>query len=663
MVAVAESAPAYRQEWDRRVDRLVAQIFRPAATRSVSEWAEQERVLTKGEMAGQLWSNEEAPYLVEIMDLISAPDRPRRIAVKKSARVGYTEGVIGNSLGWAIAEEPHDVIVMQPSDEEADAYSIENVDPLLRQTPALREALHLDSYKDSRNKITYKAFPNGSLAIIGTKDSALRRRSARTAFSDEIDELKVEYKQGDPLGRLSKRLDDFDDALHVSGSTPTTLGASRIDALWKQSDQRRWHVPCPHCELEQPIEWGGKESPHGVKWVKEVYCRTCGSESEPGTECSSCGSPDLDIRHVPETVHYVCKAGCRIEEVDKRAMVQAGRWIATNPAGRFPGFHIHALMSLFSGARWEKLVGEWIEAIGDPEALKVFVNTVLGEVFDPRGKQKVKISDLEDRAEVYVGPDGSRVVVPDGVGVLAAGVDVQKDRLELLIKGFGANKVTWDIVHERVYGSPDDVTTWGRLDFLLARAYRHASGADLYVLATMIDSGYKTDMVYDFVRPREARNVWASKGDRGERGAPPLKRPTRANDSKVKVFTIGTFTLKDTLFTRLAIQVPGPGYMHLRKQDPSICNGFDGEFFRQFGGERKNRTRVKGSIEWREQYVKTRANEAIDLNVGALAAFRALGPAVYDNMPTWVAAARAGQSVVPRARRRRRRTVSKGVEV
>lgn len=658
--------PDYQRRWDRRVEDLQAEVFRERSRLSVSEWAERHRILTKGPMAGQLWTNEEAPYLVEIMDTISDPNRPRRACVIKSSRVGYTEGVMGNSIGYFIDQVPTDVIVMQPSDDEADDYSIEHLDPLFHETPCLRERLHLDSYKDSRNKIAYKKFSGGSLVLIGPKPSALRRRSARVAFSDEIDELADFYEQGDPLLRLDKRLDDFDDSIHVRGSTPTNEGSSRITKEWKTSDQRRYHVPCPHCGESQPLEWGGKDEPHGIKWDKEVFCQSCGAESESGDECSECGAADLDVRHLPETAHYVCRQGCRIVEAEKRDMVQlesGAGWVATNPKGRYPGWHIHALMSLFAGARWPKLVQEWLDAQGDPEALKVFVNTVLGEAWDEQDQKKVDLSKLEDRAEAWVDADNERIEVPDGVGVLTAGVDVQGSWLEVLIRGYGAKWESWDVLHQRIPGDPERTTVWAALDGLLARRYRHASGAELPVLATLIDSGYKPDAVYDFTGPRESRNVWASKGDKGQEGAPPLKGPSRANASKVPVFTIGTFTMKESLFSRLAIQRPGPRYIHFRAMDPEWCNGFDAEYFAQFGAEKKVPRRIKGTLRWKKLYVKKRErNEAIDLHGMADGALRALGPGIYDDLGSWARAARENKLPTSKRHRRRGRVRSKGIE-
>lgn len=632
----------YRPVWRERLQEIREQVYRPAPSISASEWAAARRVLTKGAMAGQVWTNEEAPYLAEIMDAISDAHRPRKAVVLKSARVGYTEGIIGNCVGFFIDQEPTDVIVMQPTDEEADAYSKENLDPLFRETPCLRARLHLDAYKDSRNTIAYKAFPGGSLSIIGPKPSALRRRSGRIAFSDEIDELEDIYEQGDPLLRLDKRLDDFDDSIHVRGSTPTNKGMSRIEKEYAGSDQRRYYVDCPGCGVSQPLEWGGKETTYGIKWAKEVICRGCGAESDYGDRCSECGAEALEVRHLPETAHYVCVEGCRIEEHEKRAMVQRGSWIATNPEGRYPGWHVHALMSLFPGARWSKLVEEWIAAQGDPEALKVFVNTVLGEVWEERDQKRVSAEGLAARAEVYA------TEVPMGVGVLVAGVDVQGDRLELLVRGYGAGHESWDVLHERIIGDPEKTTTWGRLDNLLARAYEHESGATLRIAACMIDSGYKTDAVYDFVRPRSGRNIWASKGDAGSEGAPPLKRPSRANSAKVKVWTVGTFTMKDRLFGRLAVEEPGPRYSHFRQMDPDLCNGFDAEYFAQAGAEKKIRKRIKGTLRWRHEWVQVRnRNEFIDLQVLCDAALRALGAGVYEHLGEIAEALRARASGGP----------------
>lgn len=58
---------------------------------------------------------------------------------------------------------------------------------------------------------------------------------------------------------------------------------------------------------------------------------------------------------------------------------------------------------------------------GNPEGMKVWVNTELGETWEEKGEQ-VEDAALLNRRELY---DAD---VPEGVLVLTAGVDVQDDR-------------------------------------------------------------------------------------------------------------------------------------------------------------------------------------------------------------------------------------------
>ncbi len=150
------------------------------------------------------------------------------------------------------------------------------------------------------------------------------------------------------------------------------------------------------------------------------------------------------------------------------------------------------------------------------------------------------------------------------------------------------------------------------------------------------------DSIYQFVKPREARNVFAIMGDRlGTPDHVPLKRPTRANADGVKVFTVGTFKMKEKLFWRLRIQRPGPDYIHLRAYNPDRCNGFDAEYYAQFEAEKKVRRRVKGSHTVKSMFVQTRKrNESIDLHVYNLAAIAAMGAGLRENLAEWVESAR-----------------------
>lgn len=394
-----------------------------------------------------------------------------------------------------------------------------------------------------------------------------------------------------------------------------------------------------------------------MKWEKELACRACGTICEEGAvHCPECLKAEFGVRHIPETAYYECRH-CHqaIEEHQKAEMVRAGRWIPTNPTGLIPGWHIDALISLFAGAAWPKLVQEFLDAKDDSDDLQVFVNTVLGLAWEERGK-KADQAKLVERAEQYRDAAGNVIQVPDGVGVLTAFVDVQSSWLELLVRGWGVGEESWDVLHERIHADPENVESWARLEALLAKTYRHQLGAGMRISCTLIDAGYLPDPVYRFVRGKDARQVYASLGDRT--GAPehPHIKITLKKTQGVKVVTLGTYRLKSTLFNRLALEKPGqPRYMHLRKQTPELCNGFDGEYYAQSESEKHVVRRAKGTRRVKAQWITVRdRNEFVDLHAGNIAALMVLGAPVRERMAELVEAAREGRGVAPRAHRRGR---------
>ena len=621
---------------------------------TLAEWIDTHRTITAGPDAGtgKNMRSDLTPFLLEILDFALNPTH-REGVVLKAARIGYTEGVIGTALLWTESLRPSPFAVLHPSAKEAQDYSRQNIQPMMEHVPCFRHtgaAAHAtrSGRRQSHDTLLWKLLPNGTqFQLLGSVSGAqLRRREIKLAFADEIDGMRVDATEGDPLTRYRKRTMMYEDGVMLCGSTPTVKGESIIERRWEQSDKRRWFMPCPHCDHWQPATW------KHIQWAKQIGCNKCGTVLEDGNECE-CGAVDPRTIHLPETAYFQCQA-CegRIDEGDqKRAMVRAGEWRPTNPFGMFPGWHIPTMLSLFPTARWEHLVREWLDAQDDIEVLKVFVNQVMGETWeDPTTRPKV--TGLEDRAELYVDARGMPVMVPDGVGLLTAGVDVQKDWLELLVRGWGIDDESWDIVHQRFMGLPQHPRVWAELDSWLMRPYRHASGAPMRIAATFIDSGGEwTGHVYSFTRSRHARGVFATKGDSGKRGAPvvkragmnwrPGKRVTLAQKANVPLYTLGTFTLKDLVYRRLQLEDAGAGYVHLRAADPDICNGFDSAYFKQFESEAKQLVRTKNG---RDEYawVKLRKrNEALDLQVMAAAAYEALAP--RQQMPQLVRLASTGK--------------------
>lgn len=589
---------AAKHAWRRRRSQMCRTILAPPPTLTLSEWADRYRMLSRENSASPgRFRTDVVPYLREVMDACT-DRRIRETVVMKGVQVAFTDGVVNNLVGYHIHQDPAPILVVQISVEEAEKWSKEKLALMLRDTPVLRDKVKESRTRDSDNTILAKAYPGGHLGIVGANAPAgLRARPRRVVIFDEIDGFPSSSgKEGNPIKLGEKRATTFWNRKIVKGSTPTLKKFSNIEREYERSDQRRWHCPCPHCGVEQVLVWAG------VRWEK-------------------IGEGETKV-HKTETAHYVCQPnGCVITESERQRMIRVGRWIAMAPPGpgetKPAGFHIPSLVSPF--VSMAELAEEFVAATGGRDLLQVFVNTRLAETFEEKGI-RVDGDTLFGRREDYAAE------VPMGVALLIIAVDVQGDRLEVKVKGYGEKEESWLIHFERLLGDPGDAdaedNVWARLDALLEREWVHESGMLIRASVTVIDyGGHYADMVARFVRGHVGRNVFAIRGAK-EMGKPiwPTK-PARVGKHRVKVYEVGPDAAKDIILgSRLRRQIPGPGYLHFPKV--AWCNE---EYFAQLTSEEKIARRdPQGG--WTRRYVPTRdRNEALDLEVYALAGLHSLG--------------------------------------
>ena len=400
--------------------------------------------------------------------------------------------------------------------------------------------------------------------------------------------------EGDQIALGTKRTESFWNRKIILGSTPTIKGVSRIEKSWSESDQRRFHVACPHCGHAQVLKW------QNLHWKRDV--------DEAGKT----------IAHHPETAHFVCEAkGCVIEEHDKPAMVDAGAWVAGAPSKGHAGFHIWAAYSLFPNAAWRYLVEEFLRVHKDPSLLQTFVNLVLGETWDEPA-ERVDTNSLLNRAETY-----DALTLPQGAVVVTAGVDVQDDRLEIQVIAWGAGEESWPCLYEVLHGDPAQPKVWDELDGILNETFQSDNGQRLKIRAACIDTGgHHGERVYAFCKTRRMRRVFPIKGVQGPRPVWP-KRASRGKANET-LFAIGVDTAKDAIYGRLRIQKPGPGYVHFPADD-----AFNDDYFAQLTVERVL-TRYRQGRPYRVwDCPKGKRNEALDTFVYALAALKSL-PIRFD---------------------------------
>jgi phage terminase large subunit GpA-like protein len=515
------------------------------------------------------------------------------ITVMKSARVGYTK-VLDHVVGYYLHQDPSPIMVVQPRVEDAEDYSKTEIMPMLRDTAVLRGIAGDMKAKDSNQTILKKVFTNGaSVSFVGANSpGGFRRITARVVLFDEIDGYPAggAGSEGDQIALGRKRSETFWNRKIVMGSTPTVRGVSRIEKSYLQSDQRRFHVPCPHCGEFQVLEWGGKDTPYGIKWEKNP-----------------------EGVHLPQTAYYVCREnGCVIQEVDKPEMIERGRWVASAPFKGHAGFHIWAAYSLFPNASWANLAAEWLNVMSDPLQRQTFFNLVLGEPYEDKGERALEDAKLAARCEVFAAE------VPDGVAVLTIGVDTQDMRFEIEVVGWGAHEESWSIDYEVIVGDLETPDPWDMLDAYLKRIWRRRDGLQFEAMAVCIDSGgHHTQKVYEFAKARLGRRVWAIKGEAARGGARspvwPTKRPTSRTKKTFRPVILGVNAAKDVIRSRLHVEVPGPGYMHY-PVDRDIG------YFSQLTSERSIVKRQNGMIYRVWELSPGRANEALDCRVYAYGA-------------------------------------------
>jgi phage terminase large subunit GpA-like protein len=499
----------------------------------------------------------------------------------------------------------------------AEAWSKDRLAPMLRDSPCFAGKINDPRTRDSGNTVRHKVFPGGHITMAGANSPAsLASRPIRVVLADEIDRFPASAgTEGDPVTLAKKRSKTFWNRKVVLTSTPTIAGASRIEEAYEESDQRRYFVPCHDCKEYQVLKWPQ------VRWDKD-------DASTATYVCESCGSLWNDQRRM--------------------AAVSKGEWRATAPFNGIAGFHIWQAYSPW--VKLSEIVAEFLASRANPQRLKVFVNTELAETWKEKGEAPAW-QRLYDRAEDYkIG------AVPDGVLFLTAGVDIQQDRIEIFIWGWGRDLESWLIDHRILYGDPYAEVVWAALDLVVAETWATEGGVDLPLVKCGTDAGYATTQVYAWVKRHPSLAI-AVKGV--EHGAAGVGHPKSVDTLKEKngkkqrrggtIYPVVGGIYKAELYGFLRLEAPTresedpypAGFVHMAK--------FSEEVFKQITAEQLVTKTVKfrSKTEWE----KTRErNEALDCRVYARAAAAVYGIDRF-NEKHWIALETHLAAVAPKPKK------------
>lgn len=537
------------------------------------------------------------PFQLEPLDLVVDGRFNSMTLCWASQVLGKTE-IINCLLGYAIeCGEGGGMMVIQPTLAMAAGWSKLKLAPLLKDLEReIKDQPFTSKGARAESTVALKVWDNGFLVCGGANSAAgLSMFSCRFLFADEVDRYPPSVAtrgnaEGDPIAIAERRTESFHDAWIVHTSTPTTRGVSRIEAELAETDARKWHVRCTKCKREWVIMWAD------IRWQKDKL-----------------GG------HQPETAWLECPH-CHAHHSDeaRRTMVKAGRWLATNPKVKDkPGFHANAFITLLKHKRkyrnrLHQWSSEWLEAKRKgPEMVRAFINQVLTESYEEPAEKPTAPEILAGRREHYF--EGERPKLPEGVLILTVGADKQIDRVEAELVGWGLDEESWSIEYRVFPGDFESKRFRELVGAWLSEKYEMANGSILEVAAACFDSGDRPESVYKFCKELAPKAVYAVKGY-GSMDLPWINRSKTVG----RLVNLNVDAAKATIFSRLTITEPGPGYFHFPFNR-------DLEWFRQLTSERLV-TYIRQGIKYKRfELFGGGRNEALDARVYAYAGLGLLG--------------------------------------
>lgn len=572
------------------------EALRPPPEVDVAEWAERYRKLpTSGAAEAGPWDNSKTPYMVEVMRELSPQSPTQRIVFMKCARVGGTEAM-NNAIGAYMDVVKCPILVVQPTENDAEQWSKDHLDPMIESTPRLRAIVTPDVARKKGNTILHKRYTGGVFYAVGANSPrSARRKTIRFLALDERDGYPENVGgEGDPGKLFEERTATYGDMRKVyTCGTPTVKGASAIEFEFLLSDQRFYLVPCPECGHRQRLVFSQ------VRWTSD-----------------------------PLGAEYVCgSCGYCIPNHRKPWMLERGEWVATYPDRTTAGFHISALYSPW--VSWGELAKKWVEAQGDPAREQVFFNTSLGETWDVANAETWDEEGLLLLCEPL--PE-----VPAAAVVLTAGVDVQDDKLVVQVDAWGKDEERWTLAYKHLLGDPSVPDVWDELDTELLARWPREGGGSLPIKAACVDNGgHHTVTAGKWCRARRRRRVLAIVGRGGEGRRIWTQKPNRANKARVELYTVGVDGAKEILHARLKRSLEnakrnergGPGAWHFAKS-VTIGRAYFDELtaevaILEYGQGRRGAPRGSAKRRWVMRPGRSR-NEAFDCSVYSYAALHAL---------------------------------------
>lgn len=501
--------------------------FKPPERYTVSEWADNFRVLTNISAEPGRWRTNRTPYLKEPMDKFTDP-LIEQIVLCFGAQIGKTEAEL-NMIGYALDQTQSPVMMVYPTDTIAKFASDKRVQPMIKSVKSISDNF------DENSKLLELDFNNGNyMVLVGANSpSSLSSRSIKYLFFDEIDKYPAfSGKEADPIKLAKERTKTFVDKKIVMVSTPTVESGNIWQALMNANERRQYYVPCPHCGVSQTLKF------KQIKWPDEH-------------------NDNVDV--IRDTAYYECEhCGGHIHDKHKMEMLRHGTWEAVNASQskvRSISYHLSSIYSPW--VTFGDVAYEFKTSKGTPASLMNFINSWLAEPW--RSAKTKSTQNMQFTESTY--PSG---VVPDKAVLLIASVDVQLDHFWWEVRAYAPGVKSYLID----YGQ---ASTWDDLEeIIIHREYPSEYGEPRQIMKAGIDSGFRTDEVYQFCSrfPEVCIPLKGSSNHTTMTAPYTMTSLEKGVVGGLKLYVLNTDYWKDFIFARMVRPINEDGTIHLYKDCP-----------------------------------------------------------------------------------------------
>jgi phage terminase large subunit GpA-like protein len=621
-----------------------------------SEWAEQNLILSSESKFSGPFKYNRSPYAKEVVDNMRPNSGVEITAVMKCSQSGFTQSVAIPCLVYHIAESPTNMMFLSSSDKMVQNTIRGRFDTIM-ESSGLSGLLKTSSVKKANQRTGdtdfKKEYTGGTLINATYNASNLRFHSVECVVADEFDDApRTDKKEGSIFDLIMARTKSYADTRRLAFmSSPTVKGISNIEVVYNMGDKRQWNWECPNCKEYIPILWRIDREDGtfgGIKWVL-----------------------DDDGKLIEESVHYECQKCCgKVEYRSKYALNLTGKWIPTAVPEKpsYRSYLFNALCNPPGFESWTDLVRQWMKACPknepvDIDALKVFTNTQLGELWEDRSTKPQSTALMSNGLHYQRGVIPNLTCENDGNGRIAlislccdlGGImdvvnNIQDVRIDWEILAHSTNGQTYSINHGSIgtfkrsrwrdkkdRDKESDRTQWtfnqglpncafDDLREIINTPLIDESGVYSDIDIALVDTGNFTKLAYNFVTSFKNKLVIGVKGKGEEDYAKNEKNGVlieHSRENKGLSYMLYVNELKDKLAANMVLPLgtdgtQPSGYMNF----PEPSNGFYGRtnYFLHFESEHRVPL-IKNGQEIGYKWVKKNENNHFwDCRVYGLAA-------------------------------------------